>query len=169
MSWLDWGTLALAVAFTVQGLFKGAVPAAFGTLAVVLSYLASGAVLPAVGARMAQGTPLPLDWARTIGFVVIFLVAYGVMVLAFSVLGGARRPGMQAQILGAPLGLVKGLAVAMAAVGILLASPLGGHVGQDVERSAIARYVAQAQRATIAYLRRLSPIPFEPVGPDHRF
>lgn len=169
MTWMDWIVVAMVIGFVVQGMFKGAVASLLGAVALVLAYVGAAIAFPALGERITRGSPLPLDWGRTVGFVVAFLVGYTVLAVLISILPGAQRPRLQAQLLGIVTGALKALVAAMAGVGILLASPLSDAFAQDVERSPIVWYVAQAQRGAILHLQRIIPIPFPPVGPDHKF
>jgi hypothetical protein len=54
-------------------------------------------------------------------------------------------------------------------VGILQASPFSDAIGQDLGRSSVAGYVAMLQKQYIQDVRRISPVPFPPVGPDSKF
>jgi uncharacterized membrane protein required for colicin V production len=169
MTWLDWVVIAMFVYFTVQGLIKGAAAALLGALTAVLAYVLSAIVLPSLGGRLAEATPLPAEWDRLILFVFMFLVFYLLGMLIISVLPGGKRPSMPAQVLGVAAGAIKALVVSMAAVGILLASPLSDAMAQDIDRSSLVRYVAVMQKQFIQELRRMSPVPFPPVGPDAKF
>lgn len=169
MTWLDWIALAMALGFALQGMFKGALAALLGALAIVVSYVGAAIVLPQIGGYLAAGTPLPAEWARLFGFVLTFGVLYLLLALLISVMPGAKRPGSHAQVLGIFTGLLKALAVAMAGVGILLASPLTEPFRKDIDRSAIVQHIGVMQKSGIQHLRRISPVPFEPIGPDSRF
>ncbi len=169
MTWLDWIAVVMLIGFIVQGMFKGGVASLLGAVALVLAYAAAAIAFPALGERITRGSPLPLEWGRTLGFVLAFLVVYTLLALLTSMLPGGKRPGLYAQLLGILTGALKALVAAMAGVGILLASPMFDTIAQDVERSPIVRYVAAAQRGAITHLQRISPIPFPPVGPDHKF
>jgi uncharacterized membrane protein required for colicin V production len=172
MTWLDWVVVALFVYFIVQGLLRGATAALLGTVAVVLAYVLAAMLLPRVGEAFVNSTLMPqaltAPWRRTIAFTVTFVLLYLLFMLVISILPGAKRPLMLVQILGLAAGAIKALAVSMALAGILLASPSPG-LAQDVERSAIVRYVAVLQRQYIQDIRRISPMPFPPVGPDSKF
>jgi hypothetical protein len=89
--------------------------------------------------------------------------------LLISLLPGAKRPEISGQLLGAGMGLVKALVASMALVGILLASPLGKGVAEDISRSIVATHVAALQRDGIQTLRRASPFGFPAYGPDQKF
>lgn len=169
MTWLDWVAVAMAVYFVAQGLFKGVTAAVLGALAIVVAYVGAALVLPAVGQRVEAATPLPAEWARLAGFVITLVVVYAALALLISILPGGKRPSLPAQVLGLFAGAAKAAVAVMALVGILLASPLSGAFGQDIERSPIVRYAAGLQRQSILALQRISPVPFPPVGPDHRF
>jgi hypothetical protein len=52
---------------------------------------------------------------------------------------------------------------------VLLASPLSDAIAQDVDRSSLVKYIAVMQKQYIQELRRISPVPFPPVGPDAKF
>jgi uncharacterized membrane protein required for colicin V production len=173
MTYLDWIVVALALWCVLQGLLKGAATAAFGALAVLVAY-AGGCLLlravvdPLAGAFMGLVPDLPRDWARTSAFAFTVGAIYALLLVLFSVAGGAARPEATGQLLGACVGLVKAAAWGMALLGLLLASPLGEAGMRDVERSLLARPLAQAQRVTIDVLRARSPVPFTPVGAGHR-
>ncbi len=169
MTWLDWIAVVLLVGFVIQGMFKGALASMLGAFALVLAYAVAAIVFPAVGERIAGGSPLPLEWGRTIGFVLAFLVVYALLGVLLSTLPGGKRPAMYAQLLGIFTGALKALVASMAGLGILLASPFSDAIAQDVERSPIVRHVATAQRGAVAHLVRISPIPIPPVGLDHKF
>jgi uncharacterized membrane protein required for colicin V production len=172
MTWLDWVVVALFVYFIVQGLLKGATAALLGTVAVVLAYVLAAVLLPRVGAAFVDSALMPQaltpEWRRMIAFTLTFALLYLVFMLVISILPGAKQPMMLVQILGLAAGAIKALAVSMALAGILLASPSPG-LRQDVERSALVRYVAVLQRQYIQDIRRVSPVPFPPVGPDSKF
>lgn len=169
MTWLDWIAVVMLIGFVVQGMFKGGLASLLGAVALVVAYVAAAIAFPALGERITRGTPLPLEWGHTVGFALAFLVAYTLLAVLISILPGGKRPGMYAQLLGTLTGALKALVAAMAGVGILLASPLSEAIAQDIERSPIVRYVAVAQRGAITHLQRISPIPFPPIGPDHKF
>lgn len=169
VTWLDWIAVVMLIGFVVQGMLKGGVASLLGAAALVVAYAAAAIAFPALGERITRGSPLPLEWGRTVGFVLAFLVAYTLLAVLISILPGGKRPGLYAQLLGILTGALKALVAAMAGVGILLASPLSDAIAQDVERSPIVRYVAAAQRGAVTHLQRISPIPFPPIGPDHRF
>ncbi|MGH2375240.1 MAG: CvpA family protein [bacterium] len=180
MTWLDWLIVAMTIWFLLQGVLKGGAAAFFGALAIVASYIIAAMLLPSLGqgiagALTANIKPRELSaedfarWARMVGFVLPFLMAYIVLSLIINLLPGGKRPSMLAQSIGVFTGLLKALAASAALVGILLASPFSGAMTADVERSSIARGVADLQRAGIQGLRSASPIKFPPVGPDHKF
>lgn len=173
MTWLDWVVIALTVYFIAQGLIKGAAAAALGALAAGMAYVLAAVLLPTVGDLLVKSTLMPPDlspeWRRTVGFTVTFAVLYLVFMVLISLTPGAKRPSTPAQILGLVAGGFKALVVSMAVVGLLLATPLSPALAQDVERSAILRFVAGMQKGFIQAIRSVSPIPFPPVGPDSKF
>lgn len=169
VTWLDWIAVVMLIGFVVQGMLKGGVASLLGAVALVVAYAAAAIAFPALGERIAKGSPLPLEWGHTVGFALAFLVAYTLLVVLISILPGGKRPGFFAQLFGIFTGALKALVAAMAGVGILLASPLSETIAQDVDRSPIVRHVAAAQRGAITHLVRISPIPFPPIGPDHKF
>jgi uncharacterized membrane protein required for colicin V production len=173
MTWLYWVVVALTVYFVAQGLIKGATVAALGALAAGVAYVLAAMLLPAVGEMLVKSTLMPQDltpeWRRAVGFTATFGLLYLVFMVLISIMPGAKRPSTPAQMLGVIAGGVKSLMVSMAIVGILLASPLSPALGQDVERSALLRFVAGFQQRYIQGVRSISPIPFPPVGPDSKF
>ncbi|MBI3998096.1 MAG: CvpA family protein [Armatimonadetes bacterium] len=177
MVWLDWLIVAMAIWFVFQGLVKGAAASLLGALAIVVSYIGAAALLPSFGEvltrflmALIRSEEFTRDWARTVSFVFTFLVGYIILLLLISVLPGAKRPAMQAQVLGVFMGAAKASVAAMALVGILLASPYSEPIMRDIqERSSFAKLAATAQRRSIQVLSQASPIPFPPVGPDHKF
>jgi uncharacterized membrane protein required for colicin V production len=169
MTWLDWVVIAMFVYFTVQGLIKGVAAALLGAVTAALAYVLAAIILPSLGDRLAEATPLPAEWDRLILFVFMFLVFYLLGMLIISTLPGGKRPSLPAQLAGVAAGAVKALVVAMSVVGILLASPLSDAITQDVDRSSVVRYVAAMQKQYIQEVRRISPVPFPPVGPDAKF
>ncbi len=169
MTWLDYLVIALAIFFVVQGLFKGVTTALLSALAIAVAYVGAAIALPTLGDRLAHATPMPEGYGRMAAFIGMFVVMYAVLALAISILPGGKRPSTGAQVLGLFAGAAKALIAAMAAIGILLASPLAGDISKDVERSLIARYVAEYQRTSIQTIVKASPIPFQPVGPDSKF
>lgn len=173
MTWLDWVVIALTVYFIAQGLIKGATVAVLGALAAALAYVLAAILLPAVGEMLVKSTLMPQDltpeWRRAAGFTATFGFLYLVFMLLISIMPGAKQPSTPAQMLGLVAGGFKALVVSMAIVGILLASPLSPALGQDVERSALLRFVAGMQKRHIQAVRSISPIPFPPVGPDSKF
>ncbi|MDR7483907.1 MAG: CvpA family protein [Armatimonadota bacterium] len=169
MTWLDWMVVAMLVYFAVQGLFKGVVASGLGGLAIVVSYMGAAAALPIIGDRAAMGTPLPGEWARLIAFIFAFFLLYGICIVLISITPGGKRPTLPSQVLGIVAGVAKAMIAAMAAVGVLLASPLSDAFAKDVERAPLARHVAGLQKRYIQDIRRISPIPFPPIGPDHKF
>ncbi len=169
MTWLDWLVIALGIFFTVQGLFKGVTTALLSALAIAVAYVGAAIALPTLGDRLAHATPMPEGYGRMAAFIGMFVVMYAVLALAISLLPGGKRPSTGAQLLGLVAGALKALVASMAVVGILLASPLAGDISKDVERSLIAKYVAEVQRARIQGIVNASPIPFPPIGPDSKF
>jgi len=176
MTWLDWVMVAMAIWFVLQGLIKGVVVPLLGAAAVVSAYVISAIAMPVAGLPIAKwidslivSAEFTEDWARTVGFVVTFVILYAVFSLLISLLPGAKRPEMSGQLLGVGMGLVKALLASMALVGILLASPLAKGVAEDVSRSSVAAHVAVLQREGIQTLRRASPVAFPPYGPDQKF
>jgi hypothetical protein len=169
MTWLDWVGIAMFVYFIVQGLIKGVAAALLGAVTATLAYVLAAIILPGLGGSLAEATPLPAEWDRLILFVFMFLVFYLLGMLIISVLPGGKQPSLLAQVLGVAAGAVKALVVSMAVVGILLASPLSDAIAQDVERSSVVQYIAAMQKQYVQELRRISPVPFPPVGPDSKF
>lgn len=169
MTWLDWAVIALFVYFVVQGLIKGVAAALLGAVTAALAYVLAAILLPTVGAWIEAASPLPPEWDRLAAFVLTFGLFYLLGMLLISVLPGGKRPSAPAQMLGLAGGAVKALVVSMAVVGILLASPLSEAFEQDIDRSPLAKYVAALQQQYIQNIRRASPIPFPPVGPDSKF
>ncbi len=179
MTWLDWVIVAMAIWFVLQGMLKGGTAAILGALAIIVSYVGAAILLPTIGERPAEWlsklrltemTPVEAaSWGRTAGFVLTFIVAYIVLLILINFLPGAKRPSMLAQVVGIFTGLMKALVAAMAVVGVLLASPFSSAMAADVQQSSLARFVAEFQRDSIQRLSRGSPIPFPPVGPDHKF
>ncbi len=180
MTWLDWLIIAMTIWFLLQGVLKGGAAALLGALAIIVSYVLAAILLASVGegiavALMANIKPQELPpedfarWARMVGFLIPFLIAYVVFSLLINLVPGGKRPSMLAQAAGVFTGLFKALAASMALVGILLASPLSTAMAADVQRSSVARGAADLQRMLISGLRSGSPIQFPPVGPDHKF
>lgn len=180
MTWLDWLIVAMTIWFLLQGVLKGGAAAFFGAIAIVVSYVVAAMLLPSLGEGIARALianikprELPAEdfarWARMVGFVVPFVIAYILLSVVINFLPGGKRPGMPAQVLGVFTGFLKALAASMALVGILLASPLSTAMAVDVERSSVARGVAELQRSFIQTLRSVSPIKFPPVGSAHKF
>lgn len=174
MTWLDWVIVAMTIWFLLQGVLKGGLAAFLGAIAVIVSYIGAAIVLPTFGegiakALLASMKSLPADWARTVGFLVPFIIAYVAISILINFLPGGKRPSMLAQAIGVLTGLFKALVASMAVVGILMASPFSEAMTTDMQRSTIARPIADMQRAFIKRLAEGSPIPFPPVGPDHKF
>ncbi|HET8680243.1 MAG TPA: CvpA family protein [bacterium] len=180
MTWLDWLIVAMTIWFLLQGVLKGGAAAFFGALAIVASFIIAAMLLPSLGQGIAgalttniKPKELPAEdfarWARMTGFIVPLIIVYIVLSLIINLLPGGKRPSMLAQVVGVFTGLLKSLTAASALVGILLASPFSAAMAADVERSSIARSVAEIQRGSIQGLRAASPIKFPPVGPDHKF
>jgi hypothetical protein len=178
MTWLDWLIVAMTIWFLVQGVLKGATAALLGAVAIAIAFLGSAMLLPGPGTGIAQALMTNIQdlragagpsWARTIGFLTPFAILYIVLLVLINVFPGGKRPSMLAQVIGVFTGLLKALTASMALVGILLASPFSEAIAADIERSSIAREVAEFQRLSIQRLSRISPIPFPPVGLDHKF
>jgi hypothetical protein len=174
MTWLDWLLVAMGIYFVLQGLLKGAALSLLTGVALVVAYVVSAILLSTVGeaitrALLASIRDLPREWARTVGFLLPFGLVYLLLSLLISIMPGGKRPGVQAQLLGVVAGSLKAYVAGMALVGVLLATPLSDGIGKDIERSTIAPPVAAGQRSSVQRLRTLSPIPFPPVGPDHKF
>ena len=169
MTWLDWVVIALFAYFVVQGLVKGVTAALLGAVVAVLAYVIAAIILPVVGERVAAASPMEPQWDRMAAFVVMFLVFYVLGSVMISLLPGGKRPSTLAQLFGVLAGGIKALAVALAVIGVLQASPRADAMAQDLERSSVARYVAVLQKQYIQDLRRISPVPFPPVGPDSKF
>jgi uncharacterized membrane protein required for colicin V production len=174
MTWLDWIVVAMFIYFVIQGLFKGAAISALGALALTIAYLIAAIALPSMGAVAADMSLMPrdlsLEWRHAVAFIATFIFVYILLLLLMSILlPGAKRPGMQAQVLGIVFGAMKAFVAAMILVAVLLASPLGDAIAQDTQRSPIVRYIADVQRSYVRTLQGLSPIKFPPVGPDAKF
>ncbi len=176
MTWLDWVMVAMAIWFVLQGLLKGFTTAWLGAVAVIVAYVGSAMAMPVVGESfgrwvdgLSSSAEFTADWARTVGFVMTFVLAYAILSLLISILPGAKRPEIAGQLLGAGMGLIKALMASAALVGILLASPLSKGVAEDLSRSLVAGHVATIQREGIQALRNASPVSFEPYGPDKKF
>jgi uncharacterized membrane protein required for colicin V production len=176
MTWLDWVMVALAIWFVLQGLLKGFTVAALGAVAVLVAYVGSAVAMPSVGDPLGKwvnnlisSAEFTTEWARTVGFSMVFVFLYALIVLLIGFLPGAKRPEMTGQLLGAGMGLVKALFASAALVGILLASPLSKGVADDLTRSLFAGHVAAIQREGIQTLRNAIPVSFEPYGPDKKF
>lgn len=169
MTWLDWVIVAMLVYFVLQGVLRGVVAAVLGAVALVVSYVVAAVLLPSVGQRVAGSTPFPADWARFLSFIVMFLAFYAVGMVLISLLPGGKRPSMPAQVLGIFGGIIKALVAAMVLVGVVTASPYADAFGKDIARAPMARYVGALQKQYIEGLSKNSPIPFPPVGPDHKF
>jgi uncharacterized membrane protein required for colicin V production len=169
MTWLDWVVIALFVYFVVQGLVKGVTAALLGALVAILAYVFAAILLPVVGDRVAAASPLEPEWDRMAAFVGTYVVLYVVGSVMISLLPGGKRPSTLAQLFGVAAGAIKALTVALAVIGVLQASPYAVAMAQDLERSSVARYVAVLQKEYIQDLRRISPVPFPPVGPDSKF
>lgn len=180
MTWLDWLIVAMTIWFLLQGVLKGGAAAFFGALAIVASFIVAAMLLPSLGQGIADALTANIKpgelsaedfarWARMAGFVVPFLVAYIALSLIINFFPGGKRPSMLAQVIGVFTGLLKALTASSALVGILLASPFSAAMASDVQRSSIARSVAEIQRDGIQNLRSVSPIKFPPIGPDHKF
>lgn len=174
MIWLDWFVIAMAIYFVLQGLFKGATLSLLTGLGIVVSYVVAAALLATAGETIAAALvssikDLPKEWGRTVGFVLPFVLVYLLLSLLISIMPGGKRPASQAQMLGVVAGGLKAYVAAMALVGVLLATPLSDGITKDIERSTIIKPVAAGQRSSIKQLRTLSPVPFPPVGPDHKF
>jgi uncharacterized membrane protein required for colicin V production len=169
MTWLDWVVIAMFVYFVVQGLAKGVTAALLGALVAILAYVLAAIFLPVLGDRVAAASPLDPQWDRAVTFVFMFGILYVLGMVMISLLPGGKRPSTFAQLFGLAGGAIKALAVSIAVVGMLQASPWADAIAQDLERSSVAKYVAVLQKQYIQDLRRISPVPFPPVGPDSKF
>jgi uncharacterized membrane protein required for colicin V production len=174
MTWLDWIVVAMFIYFVIQGLFKGAAISALGALALTISYLVAALALPSLGAVAAGMSLMPKDlsveWRHAVAFIATFIFVYVLLLLLMSILmPGAKRPGMQAQVLGIVFGAIKAFVAAIILVAVLLASPLGDAIAQDTQRSPIVRYIADVQRSFVRALQRISPVKFSPIGSDAKF
>src|SRR5688572_17755407 len=128
MTYLDWIIIALTLWFVVQGVVKGALAVLLTSLAIVVCYVVAAILMPTLGEGVARALlgsikSLPPGWARLAGFVVPFVLGYGLLSLLISILPGGKQPVLQAQVLGIFVGLIKALVASMALMGILLASP----------------------------------------------
>jgi len=178
VTWLDWLIVAMTIWFLVQGVLKGATAALLGAVAIAIAFLGSAMLLPGPGSAIAQalltniqdlGAGAGPSWARTIGFLLPFAILYILLLVLINVFPGGKRPSMLAQVIGVFTGLLKALTASMALLGILLASPFSDAMAVDVQRSSMARGIAEFQRLSVQRLSRVSPIPLPPVGLDHKF
>jgi hypothetical protein len=176
MTWLDWVIIVMLVWFIIQGLLKGVTPIALGMLAVLASFLIATLTLPVIGDALVavKGPLLPPDleagWRRLLGFVVTFVVIYGVLSLLINIMPGGKRPSSPAQILGVAGGILKATAMSMVFLGVLLASPAGEAIGKDLERSAFSGFIADLYQKNFGKdLQSATGIKLPGVDPENKF
>lgn len=166
MTWLDWLTIALILAGLAQGITRGWIPALFGILVATVSYVIAAALYP-LSAEGLRALPMPVEWSRTIIFVVIFGALHVIISLFVGSLMGGERPRLEGQIPGGFVGFVRGIVVAMAVLGIFAASPFHEVVMKDMKSSPIARPVLGWQKSSMHTLKVVLRI--TPIGPDRTF
>lgn len=176
MTWLDWVIVVMIVWFIIQGLLKGITPVALGVIAVVAAFIVATLTLPVIGGALVavKGPLLPPDledgWRRLLGFVVVFVLVYGVLSLLINIMPGGKRPSSPTQILGMAGGVLKATVMSMVFVATLLASPAGDAIAKDIERSSLSRFIADLYRKNVGRdLQTATGIKLPAVDPENKF
>ena len=162
MTWVDFIILGLMIYTVWQGVLRGWVAALVGTIIIAGSWLVTIALLPYYGTSV-ESLPLQADWARTIAFGVILVGFYVIFSLIANTFLGGKRPRVEAQVAGAVLGGIRGIAVSMVVLGLLAASPEADALQRDINASRFGKPILEWYRQ---FMQRVPALP--PIGPDRR-
>ncbi|HEU5299410.1 MAG TPA: CvpA family protein [bacterium] len=170
MTWIDWVIIAFALFAALQGLRRGVLPALMGILAVLLSYLAASAWYLTLGDVIEKYIHLSRGWSDTVAFLAVFLLAYDVIAILTVMAIGTEKVPAPSRFAGAAVGLFRGAVLAAALLVVIIASPPGQPIRDDVERSAAAPFVVDAFRDGLRGLRVVIPPTIHVFGlQDERF
>src|SRR3989304_3384294 len=122
MNWVDFLIIAVLLYTIWQGVIRGWVAALVGIIIMTASWLVPVLLLPYYGPGV-ESLPLEAAWARPIAFGVILIGFYVIFGLIANTFLGGKRPKAEAQIVGAVVGVLRGIAAAMAVLGLLAAAP----------------------------------------------
>lgn len=170
MTWIDWVIAAFALFAALQGFRRGLLPALVGILAVLLSYLAASAWYVTIGDLIQKYIKLSGSWSDTVAFAAVFLVAYDVIAILTVMAINTEKIPLPSRVAGMVVGLLRGTLLAAALLVVAIASPPGGPIRADVERSGIAPFVVDAYRDGLRAIRGILPSTIHAFGAqDERF
>jgi len=162
MNWVDFLIIAVLLYTIWQGVIRGWAAALVGIIIMTASWLVTILLLPYYGPGV-ESLPLEAAWARTIAFGVILIGFYVIFGLIANTFLGGKRPKAEAQIVGAVVGVLRGIAVAMAILGLLAATPASPALIRDINNSRLGKPILEWERRT---MQRFPFLP--PIGPDRR-
>ncbi len=165
MTWIDWVIIALVMFSLLQGLRRGPFVGFFSVLGLIVAFVAASGWHPLLADTLTQGLRLSRSWAATAAFFVLLGSIYvAIGVIATTLLSSPLS--VRARLLGAFVGAVKGILLAMMLLAVAMASPLRESVGRDAERSRLAPYAVRVQHLGVTSLARILPAKFHLLDVD---
>ena len=143
MNWIDITILVILGLAVIMGFKKGLVQEIVGIVALIVSFFLALKLHPAAAGGLVKLFPkMPPHLAPTIGFVVMFLAAFGAITLAgwlMHKLIKATPLDLADKLGGMVVGLLKGAVVVSILLLLLTFLPLPKDVNQKLDRSGMVR------------------------------
>jgi uncharacterized membrane protein required for colicin V production len=151
-NWIDWLTLALVLASGLRGSRSGAPAELFDLFGLVATYF-TAAVYFLLGAEYLSQIPgLTPPWQGFVAFVAIWIGLY--LPLSWVIrwaLTNAKFPA--SGVLGALVGVARGLVIAAALLVLMLATPYRSVIAADAHHSKVAPYLLRGNSGFQRFLR----------------
>jgi len=164
LNWIDWVTLAIVLVSILRGARFGAVAGLVDLGVLVASYLTAAASYSKGADLLLEVSVLDRPWDDVIAFVVIWLGLYLPLGLLIRwVFARAKFPG--SGLLGAVLGVARGLVLTAALLLLTLAAPFRSVVAADAHRSRVAPYLLSGSARVLSVLLPTLPVRVPRLGP----
>lgn len=146
MTWIDWLIVCVLLVSALHGLRRGFLEALIGVVGVIAAYLVASVSYRSLAGVLVEGVHLARPWAGMISYGALLAGGYVFIGTIAAVLLDPTGLSVPNRLLGFVAGAAKGTLLSAVLLGLLLASPFGGPVERDTQRSSLAPYAMRVQR-----------------------
>ena len=155
-NWIDWITLARVLVSVLRGWRIGAPAGLLDLLALVATFLAASVYYP-LGASYLSISALTPSWQSLIAFVVMWMALY--LPLGMLIRWALWRATFPVSgLVGAALGIARGLVLAAGLLVVMLAAPFHSVIAADAHHSQVAPYLLRGNAKFQRLLLQKLPI-----------
>lgn len=142
LNWIDWVTLALVLVSVLRGARFGAPASLLDLAALIATFLAATLYYPLGAGYLSGIRVLSPSWQSFVAFLLIWMGLY--LPLGMLIRWALSRATFPASgLIGAVLGIARGLVLAAALLVLVLATPFRSVIAEDAHHSQIAPYLLQ--------------------------